>query len=131
MVIPFDRTFEPEEQIPRDKLDAALANPDELSGVLNKVLDTLPELKKWGFTESESMKRAWGEFRETTDPVGVWLDNHTEELPDAMVVKRDLLIAYNNTARSEQRPTLTGMAFGQALKRIRPNIEEAQRTVDS
>ena len=129
LVVPFYRTFEPAEQVPRDVLDARLAEPQELSGVLNKALDVLPRLLKSGFTESQSMRDAWNEFRETTDPVAVWLDAHTVQGTDLMVAKRDLLKAYNATARAEQRPTMTGMGFGQALKRLQPSIREAQRTI--
>ena len=130
LVIPFFRTFDAEEQISRKVLDARLADPAELSGVLNKALDALPDLQKYGFTESESMRSAWNEFREITDPVAVWVDGSTVEESDAMVSKRNLLNAYNTVARSEQRPTMTPMAFGQALKRLRPCIEEAQRVIE-
>jgi len=129
LVVPFCRTFSPDEQIPRNILDARLADPKELSGVLNRALDALPGLRAKGFTESQSMRDAWNEFRETTDPVAVWLDDHTVQGPDVLVTKRDLLAAYNTVARHEQRLSLTPMSFGQALKRLRPDIQEAQRTI--
>jgi hypothetical protein len=43
-------------------LDAQLSEPAELSGVLNKALDALAAIRiRGGFTESQSMKRAWSE----------------------------------------------------------------------
>lgn len=56
-VVPFNRTFEGEEQIPRHVLDAQLSEPKELSGLLNKALDALPGLRANGFTETKSMAR--------------------------------------------------------------------------
>ena len=64
---PFERTFEDAEAIPRDILDAQLADPDELSGVLNKALAVHPRLRDPGLTETESMERAFAGFRQTTD----------------------------------------------------------------
>jgi putative DNA primase/helicase len=129
LVVPFSRTFDPAQQIPRNVLDVRLADPTELSGVLNKALDALPGLHAQGFIESPSMRDAWNEFRESTDPLGVWLDTHTVEGPDLLVSKAELLLAFNADARHDQRPTTTGKGLGQALKRLRPKIDEAQRTV--
>jgi len=129
VVVPFTRTFTPDQAIPRDVLDAQLASPNELSGVLNKALDALPGLLTNGFIESESMRQAWNEFRENTDPVAVWLEENTVWAPELLVPKRDLLGEYNKSARREQRPPMTPMAFGQAIKRLHPDIQEAQRTV--
>ena len=129
LVVPFGRTFDPAQQIPRNVLDTQLADPRELSGALNMALAVLPDLHAHGFVESESMRDAWNEFRESTDPLSVWLDSHTVEGPDVLVSKSELLLAYNADARHDQRPTLTGKGLGQALKRLRPRIEEAQRTI--
>lgn len=75
------------------------------------------------------MQNAWNEFRESTDPVAVWLDTHTLDGPDLVVSKKELFQAYSTTARSEQRATITSTAFGKGLKRLRPGIQEAQRTM--
>ena len=129
VVVPFNRTFDPAQQIPRNVLDARLSNPKELSGVLNKALEALPGLYANGFIESLAMRDAWHEFRETTDPLAVWLDRHVIEGPDLLIPKADLLLAYNGNARRNQTPTATPNAFGRAFKRLRPKIDEAQRTV--
>ena len=129
VVVPFNRTFDPGEQIPRSVLDAQLADPGELSGVLNHALDALPNLRAHGFTESPSMRAAWDEFRQETDPLAVWVDTHALLGPEAMVPKGELLRAYNDAARRDQRPIITGVAMGRALKRLRPEVREAQRTV--
>ena len=130
IVVPFSRTFDPADQVPRNVMDKRLNNSTELSGVLNHALFFLQEIRNRGFTESQSMKDTWNEFRENTDPIVVWLDTHTLEVPDAVVSKKELLQAYNTVARREQRIPMTSMAFGQALKRLRPNIQEGQRSIN-
>jgi putative DNA primase/helicase len=130
IVIPFERTFEGAEQVPRRELDARLQDPGELSGVLNKALAALPRVRARGFTESVSMQEAWAEFRQTTDPLAVWLDRATISGPDAYVTKDDLINAYNRSAAADGRPVLTKKAMAQALHRLRPNVTDDQRTVN-
>ncbi|MBI1743550.1 hypothetical protein HYR54_10865 [Candidatus Acetothermia bacterium] len=130
VIVPFPKTFDPSEQIPSHILDAQLSDPSELSGLLNQVLDALRSLRERGtYLESESMRGAWEEFRAMTDPVAVWLDRATVEHPDAMVTKDGLLSTYNAATRQEGGPTMTRQAFGRALRRLRPNIQEAQRKI--
>jgi phage/plasmid-associated DNA primase len=76
-------------------MDARLANPAELSGVLNNALIAVHRLRKCGFTQSESMRRSWEEFRAATDPLSVWLDQNTVELPHVQILQTDLLQAFN------------------------------------
>jgi P4 family phage/plasmid primase-like protien len=129
LVVPFDRTFEPSEQVPRETLDARLSDAGELSGVLNRALEVMERVKREGFTESESMRRAWEEFKTMTDPVAVWLDKNTITAANAWTVKADLIAAYNNAADDDGRAGMTAQAFGRALKRARPSVEETQKTI--
>jgi len=129
-VIPFIRTFEGAEEIPRPEMDARLSNPRELSGVLNKALWALGLMQEQGgMIKSESMARAGDEFQRATDPVAVWLDCSTIEESAAFVSKKALLIAYNAAAEAAGRPPMTATAFGRILRRLRPNLQEGQRTV--
>ena len=129
LVIPFPRTFEPDEQTPRDELDAKLADPAELAGVLNKALDALPRLRGEGFTEAPSMREAWDEFRQTTDPFTVWLERSTVQTSDAIVPKDDLRKAYNFHANDKGYPAMTAHAMTKVIKRLYPGVAEDQRTV--
>jgi len=130
-VIPFDRSFDDTaEEIPRDILDARLQAPEELSGLLNKALDGLRRVQRQRrFTESESVKAAWRDFHATTDPLAVWLDRNTIDDPDAVVIKHVLRVAYNAAVERDGRPAMTAKAFGQAIYKLRPNIDEKQRTI--
>jgi putative DNA primase/helicase len=137
LVIPFDQTFTngTAEHIPREVLDARLADPRELSGLLNKALDALSKLRARGFTESPTMLQAFNEFRQTTDPFAVWLDTATDMDPTAWVTKKDLQLAYNADCARAGRPPLSSQAFGRRLREQRPEFKdnkdkEKQRTVD-
>jgi len=75
------------------------------------------------------MRDAWEEFKAMTDPVAVWLENNTVSEANAWVPKSALIAAYNKSAEESGRAGLTAQAFGRAMKRARPEVGEAQRTV--
>jgi len=129
LVVPFERTFEPHEQAPREELDAKLCDPRELSGVLNRALDVLPRVRREGFTESRSMQEAWEEFRAMTDPVSVWLAQNTVEAAEAFVRKDVLAKAYNEFCDKIGRPGMNKKGFGRAVKRAFPQIADGQKSV--
>jgi P4 family phage/plasmid primase-like protien len=127
-VLPFLRTFEAHEQIPRRELDARLSSPKELSGVLNRALAIQPRLLREGFRQSTSMLEANDEFRRTTDPLSVWLERSTFEQIDHLVPCDLLRKEYQAACLLEGRPIMTDTAFGMAFKRLKPHIEKKQRT---
>ena len=128
LVIPFDAVIDPRERIPN--LAAKLAEAHELSGVLNRALAVLPGMiQRGGFSHSETTQAAMMEFREMTDPLAAWLDRFTVLSPEQLVSRKDLLISYNAHAETSGRPAMTGKAFCQAIRRLRPTVMEAQRTV--
>jgi P4 family phage/plasmid primase-like protien len=133
VVIPFERTFTEGAKgtMPRGQLDAMLADPVELSGVLNKALLALESLRSNGFTECDSTRRAMDEFRQATDPMAVWLDTATVLLPHAFVVQDRLWQEYNKVCDAAGRPALSKTAFGRALKKLRPTVTDARRTVSA
>jgi putative DNA primase/helicase len=130
LVVPFLRCFEDgaKDTRPREEMDASLADPAELSGVLNKALQALAQIRRSEFTESETARQTWQEFKATTDPLAVWLEQNTVQLPTAMVAKSELFGAFNRHLADAGRPSMTPTAFGLALRRACPNITEAQRT---
>jgi P4 family phage/plasmid primase-like protien len=129
LVVPFNRTFEVDEQILRSVLDARLSDPRELSGVLNRALVALREIReRGGFAEPQSVKDALAEFQQTTDPLTVWLERNTIEHPDAMVGQDELRRAYNTFCENTGKPGMTPQGFGRALTRVKPGINKGQRT---
>ena len=128
LVVPFDRTFDPSEQVPREVLDKRLADPKELSGVLNNALAALLRLRKTSeFSESESTDEALADFRITTDPFSVWLDRNTVDDPNATVGQNELRRAYNKFAEDTGKPGMQAQAFGRAITRARPDVQRSQR----
>jgi putative DNA primase/helicase len=130
VVVPFDRTFDPDEQVPRAELDARLADPAELSGVLNKAMDALTALLADGFTDTPSITAAWSEFRQTTDPLTAWLERETVPGADNFVLKIDLRGAYNRQADQAARPPVTPHAMTKAVRRVYPDLRHGQRTIN-
>jgi P4 family phage/plasmid primase-like protien len=132
IVIPFERIFidGAPETISSDDLNRMLSNPTELSGVLNKALAALLSIRRNGFTESECTRRAMGEFRATTDPFAVWLDQHTTIEPDALIPCGRLWQDYREDCVSKGRPIASKTALGRAISQLRPSIEKYQRSVN-
>jgi putative DNA primase/helicase len=132
LVIPFTKTFDETDPntIPPEILNARLSQPSELSGLLNKALDALPTIRKGRFTETASTRAALDEFRRTTDPLAVWLDQHTTERGDAMIPKDKLRSAYGQVCQEAGRPIMGEVQFTAALKRLRPKVEVTKRRVD-
>ncbi len=128
LVVPFDAVIEPHERIPN--LAEQLAYPTELSGLLNHALKVLPNMaQRGGFAQSETTRAAAMEFREMTDPLAAWLERFTRLAPDKMVTTKDLLIAYNAASEESGRPPMSQKAFSSEMKRLRPTVLKAQRTV--
>jgi P4 family phage/plasmid primase-like protien len=132
VVVPFERVFRAGDpgRLPRDQLDAMLSDPAELSGVLNKALEALASIRANGLSESESSRRAMDEFRQTTDPLAVWLDRNTVPEPDALIPFDQLWRDYNNDCVAKGRPTLSKTALGRAIALLRPTVEKRQRTIN-
>jgi putative DNA primase/helicase len=127
-VVFFDAVIDPRERIPN--LAALLANPQELSGVLNRAIATLPGMiERGGFSISESTQAAMMEFREMTDPLAAWLDQYTVLASEDVVSKKDLCIAYNAHAEGAARPVMSAKSFCTAVRRLRPTVKEAQRSI--
>jgi len=98
--------------------------------MLNKALDGLRRVQRQRrISEPESTQAAWRYFHATTDPLAVWLDRYTIDDPDCFVSQQALRVAYNATMERNGRPAMTKTAFGTALRKLRPNIEDRQRTV--
>ena len=132
LVVPFNRTFDESDPdtVPRAVLDARLSQDRELSGLLNRALDALPDIRQGRFTESASTRAALDEFRRTTDPLGVWLDQNTVDRPDAMVPKDQLRSGYMQACLDAGRPIMREAEFTAALKRLRPKVQPARKRVN-
>jgi P4 family phage/plasmid primase-like protien len=132
LTIQFEKTFNETDPdtVPRAVLDARLAEPKELSGLLNRALDKLPVIRRGAFTECESTRRALQQFRETTDPLSVWLHGNTVDKVESFVTKDTLRRAYSQACQEHGRPIMNDVQFTSALRRLKPKVELSRRMVD-
>ena len=111
MVIPFDRTFEGE-QDDRTRFDRIWA--DELPGVLNRAIAGLKRIIERGhkFDIPESVSRATQEFVRLANPLPAFVAERCERSPTARCWMKDFYTAYCAWAEEQgitipqQRPTV-------------------------
>ena len=132
LVIPFTRTFDETDvrTVPRAVLDARLSAPGELSGLLNRALDALPQIQSGKFTESPTLRAAWEDFRRTTDPLAVWLESVTIEVLEGFIEKAKLRELYRNECRDRGHPVLSDEVFTKRLLSLRPRVRSTKRRVN-
>jgi len=129
-VIPFARQLRGAAvEISRDELDTRLADPRELSGLLNKALDALAEVRKRGVDVTTSMRDAAKRFLRVVNPIAAWMDANTVNDPNGIIAKRKLIDAYNRGAARDGCSPVTDRAFGDEMRRSRPDVRSAQRRV--
>lgn len=98
--------------------------------MLNKALEALTAIRRRGLSDSDSSRRATDEFRQATGPIAVWLDRKTTSIPDAVTPQDQLHREYCQSCADAGRPTISKTAFGRAMKKLRPNVTDYQRTVN-
>lgn len=132
VVLPFTQVFDETntQAIPRAQLDAMLSTPAELSGLLNRALDALPQIKTGAFQESDTLRAAAREFRGATDPLAVWLDVNTVDATEGYIEKSRLRNMYWSECRDRGIPMLSDVNFTKRLRSLRPNVKPAQRTIN-
>jgi putative DNA primase/helicase len=132
VIIPFERLFRgTRKETPRELLDTRLAAPLELSGLLNKALDALPQIRQRnGFLQAISIQRAGQEFQALTNPLAIWLERNTVVKPNSFLIKKQLRVAFNAYLDGMGRPPMTEAAFCKEFEKAHPEIESKQRTVD-
>jgi putative DNA primase/helicase len=129
LIVPFEKTF-PRNDAKGRELKVALCTDEELSGVLNKVLQVLPLIRVSGLDMPQSVGRAVVEFRDSLDPLARWLERETASDPSGTAPKQLLRAAFNHGQETEHVEKWTENRFGKRLRELRPEIGEAQRTVD-
>ena len=128
IVFPFEKSFEGTERRNKRELDAELQSHAELSGALNMALQGLASLRRSGFYESATAKDAARAFRETTDPLSVWLESRTERDGTARIPCNELLFTFN-----EEVSKVNGQSFLTAhtmTKTLRDKGIERKRSGD-
>lgn len=130
LVVPFPNSFRGQaNEIPRDVLDARLAEPRELSGLLNNALQCFPVTR---FSNPQSVRDATQKWRasagDTRAILERFLAENTREAADAMVPKEELRAVFNTHLNCLEPPlTMTDTTFGNYFAALRPNVKQAQR----
>jgi putative DNA primase/helicase len=87
LLIPFPRSFLGDDRkanIEREWLES----PEEISGILNWMIDGLHRLaQQKKFTKSSSMEETMLDFKRNSDSVGAWLDEKVDYEPNSHYVK--------------------------------------------
>lgn len=127
LVIPFDVQLAPHERIPEEELDAMLASPEELSGVLNKAIEGWRRLQlNRSFTRAKSLETALQNFRAACNPLEAWVQSHTELKPGARIEGDALYEAYRLHCEETGQPVVSREAFGRQMRRLYPEIPYKQ-----
>lgn len=122
LVIPFKKRIPPEKNIPRDKLQAMLTTPQELSGILNKALAVWEEVRERGVPETPSMRKAWEEMQRFINPMEEWLSERTTESPMARIQGNRLYADYQSFCEEAGIPPLPRRDHTARLKQMRPRL---------
>jgi putative DNA primase/helicase len=112
IIVPFGNSMLGKED---SDLTKKLTVHEELSGILNFVLEGLTRLKSngWKFTYGDD---AAALYRRKSNPIIAFLEDECEISADGYVIKTDLISAYNQYAsKMELPPTTSGIAFGKAI----------------
>jgi putative DNA primase/helicase len=133
IVIPFERSFRgTPAEIPSEVLNERLANSSELSGLLNlaiaarKTLNTTKTL-----LQPESVRQARNRFQQATDPLAVFLDQHTQVDPQVVLPTVELRTAFNRSLTETGKPAMSDTGFGAHFQRIAGGkFDKKQRTID-
>jgi P4 family phage/plasmid primase-like protien len=130
-VIPFNERFQDSaKRIPAEILDRKLAQPGELSGVLNRALRLLPQvLRQQGIGQTQTMHEAHDDFTAATDPFRVWLNECILHDCDSLAVCEEVRKSYYQFRRNRDLQPISDTHFGLEWRRYVKGYESVQRTV--
>lgn len=118
-ILPFERRFDAGQRDPHllDKLTA----PTELSGLLNRALPALADLRARGnFSSSQTTQQANHDFRLQADSVAGFLEEACTTRPGAEVPMPDLARAYRDWCHTNGRGALSTARFNERLTALTP-----------
>jgi putative DNA primase/helicase len=121
VVMPFERRFDGKGA--DRNLTAKLTTDKELSGLLNKGIERLPDLRKRGaFTLTEASMSAADRFRVDADSVAGFLDDQCDLSAGLRTPQADLFPAYRNWCSESNRRPLGKQRFNRRLLELAPSI---------
>lgn len=125
-IIPFERHFEEWEQ---DKgLKAEFTKEENLSGILNWVLDGYRKLKQTGFNVPSSVTEATLSYQRENDKVAQFIEEKLEENGNSEERTSEVYLAYQNWCRENGYYPENACNFKSALSNIGTIIRKRPRT---
>ncbi len=104
---------------------AKITTKEELSGFLNKVLESLGRLKKNGdFSYSRSIEDTRSKYLLVSNPSGAFIEEQCEFSPWVTTTKEELYQAFMKFCEERKLPGLAKKAFGHKIKRVYALSEE-------
>jgi putative DNA primase/helicase len=105
-------------RIPDSEIDRAL--PEKLraerSGIFNRMMAGLIDLKMYGLLESANIKQATEKYREASDALGRFLRDCTADKPDARIRSSDLLAAFTAWGKVSGAGEWSPQGFAKAME---------------
>ena len=104
---------------------AKITTKEELSGFLNKVLDSLGRLKKNGdFSYERSVEDTRSKYLLVSNPSSAFIEEQCEFSPWASITKEELYQAFMKFCEEQKLPGLAKKAFGHKIKQAYTLSEE-------
>lgn len=121
LVLPFDRKFEGS-TVDRN-LTAKLTTPSELSGLLNRGLEHLPDLRKRGaFTATDASVNAAERFRVDADSVAGFLADRCDLDLDFKTPMPKMFPAYREWCDENNRRPVSKQKFNRRVEALHPSL---------
>lgn len=127
IIIPFMNQFD-KNPIREKDLNDILTSSEELSGLLNKALEALPNVVMNGIQPSETMKEAHREIVEDNDPLVGWYKENVEL--GGRVYFFELHEHYKKNEPTDIKRK-SNIAFGKAIKKLVPKSARKIQTLES
>ena len=125
-IIPYERHFEEEEQ--DTGLKAEFSKDENLSGILNWVLEGYQKLQQTGFDVPSSVKNATLSYQKENDKVGQFIEERLEENVNCEERTSDVYLAYQDWCKENGFYPENSRNFKSALANIGTIIRQRPRT---
>lgn len=121
LVVPFDQRFDGTKA--DRNLTAKITTSAELSGLLNRGLEKLPDLRRRGdFTETEATRTAKHKFRVDSDSVAGFLAESCQLDPAARTAKPRMFPAYRAWCDDNNRRPVSKQKFNRRIEALCPTL---------
>ena len=105
-----------------------ITTEEELSGLLNLALQTLPKVLKEGFSYTKSTDEVRELYTKVSDPVASFVMERVESDPESWISKDELYSAFALYCKQNKLPILANNVFSRELK-THVRVEEVRKKI--